>query len=61
MQFSIARCLLFSVVGLPLGFIFTALGFAVAGHAISAPQIFPWTLGFAAIAGAIGGFWKSPG
>lgn len=46
--------------GLPLGFILVALGFAVAGLPISAPRIFPWALGIAVIAGAVGGFWRTP-
>lgn len=55
MQFSFARFLLFAMGGLPVGFILVALGFAVAGLSISAPQIFPWALGVAATAGVIGG------
>ncbi|WP_339931601.1 hypothetical protein [uncultured Brevundimonas sp.] len=58
MQFSSARFLFFLVAGLPVGFILVALGFAVAGLPISAPQLFPWALGLAVIAGAIAGFWR---
>lgn len=60
MQFSFARLVLFAVGGLPVGFILVALGFAVAGQAISAPQIFPWALGIAGIVGVIGGFRRTP-
>jgi len=56
LPFSFARFFLFAVLGLPLGFILVALVFAVMGLSISAPQIFPWAVGIAGIAGAIGGF-----
>lgn len=60
MPFSFARLVLFAVIGLPVGFILVALGFAVAGLSISAPQIFPWALGVAGIVGVIGGFRRTP-
>ena len=60
MQFSFARLVLSAVGGLPAGLILVALGFAVTGQAISAPQIFPWTLGIAGIVGVIGGFRRAP-
>ena len=59
MQFSFARLLLFAGAGLPVGFILVALGFAVAGMTISAPQIFPWALAIAGLAGVVGGLWRT--
>lgn len=41
-RFSFVRLLVFAVVGLPVGFIFASLGFAVSGTPIIAKQIFPW-------------------
>ncbi len=58
MNFSSARALVFAMIGLPLGFILTALGFAVAQSPIEAPAIFPWALAIAALAGGVGGFWR---
>ena len=55
LPFSFARFFLFAVLGLPLGFILVALVFAVMGLSISAPQVFPWAVGIAGIAGVIGG------
>ena len=57
-NFSFVRLLVFAVVGLPVGFIFTSLGFAVSGMPIIASQIFPWAAGIAAVIGLLGGFWK---
>jgi hypothetical protein len=59
MNFSFARALLFFAIGLPLGFILTALGFAVTETPIAAPTIFPWALTIAVITGIAGGFWRS--
>lgn len=59
MPFSFVRFVLFAFVGLTAGFILVALGFAVAGQSISAPQIFPWALGIAGLAGLIAGFWRT--
>lgn len=58
MTFSLTRFLVFWIVGLPLGFILTALGFAVMERSIVASQIFPWALGFAVLVGVLGAFWK---
>ena len=49
---------MFSIVGLPIGFILTALGFAVSERAIVAEQIFPWALALAIFSGLLGAFWK---
>jgi len=59
MPFSFVRFVLFAFVGLAVGFILVALGLAVAGQPISAPQIFPWALGIAGLAGLIAGFWRT--
>lgn len=56
MSFSPTRFLVFSIVGLPIGFILTALGFAVSEQPIVASQIFPWAIGLAAIVGILGAF-----
>ena len=58
MSFSPTRFLVFSIVGLPIGFILTALGFAVSERAIVAEQIFPWALALAIFSGLLGAFWK---
>ena len=59
MNFSFTRALVFAIVGLPLGFILTALGFAVTQSPIEASAIFPWALTIAALAGCVGGFRRS--
>lgn len=59
--FSFVRFLVFAVVGLPIGFILTALAFAVSAMPIQAAQIFPWALGIAIVIGVLGGFWKQEG
>lgn len=55
MKFSIVRALILAVISLPLGFILTALGFAVTQSTIEASAIFPWALAIAVAAGGIGG------
>lgn len=59
MKFAPTRAFVFAMMGLPAGFILTALAFAVTESPISAPAIFPWALGLAAVAGIVGGLWKS--
>ncbi len=59
MNFTFARAVLFAAIGLPIGFIATALGFAVTETPISAPAIFPWALAVAALAGVVGGLLRS--
>ncbi|MEP5267736.1 MAG: hypothetical protein ABJQ63_10240 [Lentilitoribacter sp.] len=58
MSFSPTRFLVFSVIGLPIGFILTALGFAVSEQPILAGKTFPWALGVALIVGILGPRWK---
>ena len=58
MKFSFPRALVFALIGLPIGFILTALGFAVTQSSIEASAIFPWALLIAVLAGCIGGFWR---
>ena len=59
MKFAFARAVLFAAIGLPLGFIITALGFTVMETPISAPAIFPWALAVAVLAGIAGGLQRS--
>lgn len=61
MSFSPLRFLIFSFIGLPIGFILTALAFAVSEQPIVAAQIFPWALGLAAMVGIVGALWKPKG
>ena len=58
MTFSPARSLVFFIIGLPLGFILSALGFATIAQPIAAPAIAPWALGIAALIGIGAGLWK---
>lgn len=55
-EFSPIRFVIFTVLGLPPGFVLTALGLAVYEAPISARQIFPWALGLALAAGVTMGF-----
>ncbi len=57
-SFSLARFVVFTMVGLPLGFILTALVFAISAMPIEAVAIIPWALGIAVVIGVLGGFWK---
>ena len=58
MKFSATRALVFLMIGLPIGFILSALGFVSLGQEIAAPSIAPWALGIAAITGLGAGLWK---
>jgi len=58
MQFSLARTGIFFLIGLPIGFILSALGFAVSGQEISAPQIAPFAGGIAVVIGVVAGLWS---
>lgn len=60
MSFSPARAGVFFLIGLPIGFILSALGFVVSGQAISAPDIAPFALAIAVIVGLVAGLWKPP-
>ncbi len=59
MNFSLTRALVFACIGMPLGFIFTAFGFALTASPIEASSIFPWALTIAAIIGIVGGLRRS--
>lgn len=56
MNFSFPRALVLALIGLPLGFILTALTFAVTQTPIGASNIFPWALTVAIVIGCLGGF-----
>lgn len=58
MTFSLPRALVFLLIGLPIGFILSALGFVSLGHPIAAPAIAPWALGIAALVGVGAGLWR---
>ncbi|WP_120078320.1 hypothetical protein [Aurantiacibacter odishensis] len=58
MKFSLARAGVFLLIGLPIGFILSALGFAVTGQEISAPQIAPFAGGIAIVIAAAAGLWR---
>ena len=58
--FSLPRALVFVLIGLPIGFILSALGFVSLGHTIAAPSIAPWAFGIAILTGLGAGFWKPP-
>ena len=55
MTFSPARAGVFFLIGLPIGFILSALGFVILGRGIDAPAISPYALGIAAIVGLVAG------
>ncbi|NRA30199.1 MAG: hypothetical protein HRU11_08035 [Parvularculaceae bacterium] len=59
MSFSITRVVLFSAIGLPVGFVLAALMLAATNSAIDAPAVFPWALGTAVVSGLLGGFWRT--
>ncbi len=58
MSFSPGRAGVFFLIGLPVGFILTALGFAVSGQQISAPQIAPFAGGIAIVIAIAAGLWR---
>jgi len=58
LTFSPTRMLVFFMIGLPIGFILSALGFVTMGHPIAAPALAPWALGIAALVGVGAGLWK---
>ncbi len=58
MTLSPGRGLVFFVIGLPIGFILSALGFAIAGRGIAAPALAPFALTIAAIGGIGAAIWN---
>lgn len=58
MTFSSARAGVFFLIGLPIGFIFSALGFVISGQEISAPQIAPFAGGIAIVIAIAAGLWR---
>lgn len=58
MKFDPLRALIFFIIGCPIGFILTALGFAVTQTPITAPAVFPFAFAIAALTGMAGGFRK---
>ncbi len=58
MSFSITRAIVFFMIGLPIGFIMSALGFVILAQPIAAPALAPWAAGIAALVGLSAGFWK---
>ena len=58
MTFSLPRALIFLMIGLPIGFILSALGFVSLGQEIAAPAIAPWALAIAVLTGLGAGLWK---
>ncbi len=59
MNFSVTRAIIFAMIGLPIGFILSALFFAASGQAIEATAILPYGLPIALIIGIAAGFWKT--
>lgn len=58
MTFSPVRAGIFFLIGLPVGFILSAFGFAVTGREISAPQIAPYAGGIAIVIAVAAGLWR---
>ena len=58
MTFSPGRAGVFFLIGLPIGFILSALGFVVSGQEINAPQIAPYAGGIAIVIGIAAGLWR---
>ncbi|KLI63638.1 hypothetical protein [Aurantiacibacter marinus] len=58
MTFSPARAGIFFLFGLPIGFILSALGFAIGGLEITAPAIAPFAGGIAVLIAIAAGLWK---
>lgn len=61
MTFSPVRALVFFMIGLPIGFILSALGFVATDQEIAAPALVPWAAGIAAIISIGAGFRKPAG
>jgi hypothetical protein len=58
MTFSPTRSLVFFIIGLPLGFILSALAFVTMAQPIEAPAIAPWALGIATVIAIGAGLWR---
>lgn len=58
MTFSPARLLVFFMIGLPIGFILSALAFVTLGHPIEASALAPWAGGVALLIGLGAAFWR---
>ena len=58
MTFSPGRALVFFMIGLPIGFILSALTFTILSREIEAPAIAPWALAIAAAVGLVAGLRK---
>ncbi|ALE16735.1 hypothetical protein AMC99_01442 [Altererythrobacter epoxidivorans] len=58
MSISAGRALVFFMIGLPIGFILTALGFVVTDREIDAGAMAPWALAIAAATGLVAAFGK---
>lgn len=52
---SLGRGIVFFLIGLPIGFILTALAFVTTGRGIDAQAMAPWALGIAALVGIVMG------
>lgn len=59
MSISAGRGLVFFMIGLPIGFILTALGFVIAEREIHAPAMAPWALAVAVIVGIVAALRKT--
>ena len=59
MTFSFPRAAVFFMIGLPIGFILSALGFVILENEISAAALAPWAAGIAALVGIAAGFRKT--
>lgn len=58
MTISPGRGLVFFMIGLPIGFIMSALGFVIMERTIAGPAIAPFALAIAVLVGLIATFWK---
>lgn len=58
MRFVFGRALVFFMIGLPIGFILSALAFTITGREIIASELAPFALGISVIAGIGAVIWK---
>jgi hypothetical protein len=59
MTFSPMRALAFAIIGLPVGFVLSALALVATGQAIEAQTIASYALAVALTSGVVAGFWKN--